>query len=102
MNRANKDIELAEQFGAHNYHPLPIVISSAEGVWVQDSEGARYMDMLSAYSALNQGHRHPRIIRALKEQADKVTITSRAFHNEALGAFCEKLAAYTARNEFFL
>jgi len=97
MNRANKDIELAEQFGAHNYHPLPIVISSAEGVWVQDSEGARYMDMLSAYSALNQGHRHPRIIRALKEQADKVTITSRAFHNEALGAFCEKLAAYTGK-----
>lgn len=97
MNRANKDIELAEQFGAHNYHPLPIVISSAEGVWVHDSEGARYMDMLSAYSALNQGHRHPRIIRALKEQADKVTITSRAFHNEALGAFCEKLAAYTGK-----
>ncbi|MGO4348111.1 ornithine--oxo-acid transaminase [Paenibacillus sp. MCAF9] len=97
MNRANKDIELAERFGAHNYHPLPIVISSAEGVWVQDSEGARYMDMLSAYSALNQGHRHPRIIRALKEQADKVTITSRAFHNEALGAFCEKLAAYTGK-----
>lgn len=97
MNRANKDIELAEQFGAHNYHPLPIVISSAEGVWVQDSKGARYMDMLSAYSALNQGHRHPRIIRALKEQADKVTITSRAFHNEALGAFCEKLAAYTGK-----
>jgi len=97
MNRANKDIELAEQFGAHNYHPLPIVISSAEGVWVQDSEGARYMDMLSAYSALNQGHRHPRIIEALKEQADKVTITSRAFHNEVLGVFCEKLAAYTGK-----
>ena len=98
MNREQRDIELAEQYGAHNYHPLPIVISSAEGVWVQDSEGARYMDMLSAYSALNQGHRHPRIIEALKEQADKVTITSRAFHNEALGAFCEKLAAYTGKD----
>jgi ornithine--oxo-acid transaminase len=97
MNRANRDIELAEQFGAHNYHPLPIVISSAEGVWVQDSEGARYIDMLSAYSALNQGHRHPRIIGALKEQADKVTITSRAFHNEILGTFCAKLAAYTGK-----
>ncbi|WP_054022953.1 ornithine--oxo-acid transaminase [Bacillus sp. FJAT-28004] len=97
MNRANKDIELAEQFGAHNYHPLPIVISSAEGVWVKDSEGARYMDMLSAYSALNQGHRHPRIIGALKEQADKVTITSRAFHNEVLGTFCAKLSAYTGK-----
>ncbi|HTG68887.1 MAG TPA: ornithine--oxo-acid transaminase [Candidatus Udaeobacter sp.] len=98
MNRAKRDIELAEQYGAHNYHPLPIVISSAEGVWVQDSEGARYMDMLSAYSALNQGHRHPRIIEALKEQADKVTITSRAFHNEVLGAFCGKLAAYTGKD----
>ncbi|CAM4211661.1 ornithine--oxo-acid transaminase [Paenibacillus alkaliterrae] len=97
MNRAQKDMELAELYGAHNYHPLPIVISYAEGVWVQNSEGERYMDMLSAYSALNQGHRHPRIIEALKEQADKVTLTSRAFHNEVMGAFCEKLAAYTGK-----
>ncbi|WP_424767533.1 ornithine--oxo-acid transaminase [Paenibacillus sp. sgz302251] len=97
MNRAQKDIELAERYGAHNYHPLPIVISAAEGVWVQDSEGKRYMDMLSAYSALNHGHRHPRIIEALKKQADRVTITSRAFHNEVLGAFCEKLAVYTGK-----
>ncbi|MDQ0112402.1 ornithine--oxo-acid transaminase [Paenibacillus harenae] len=97
MNRAQKSIELAERYGARNYHPLPIVISSAEGVWVQDTSGARYLDMLSAYSALNQGHRHPRIIAALKEQADKVTITSRAFHNETLGLFYEKLAAYTGK-----
>lgn len=97
MNRAQRDIELAEQYGAHNYHPLPIVISRAEGVWVDNSEGMRYMDMLSAYSSLNQGHRHPRIIEALKEQADKVTVTSRAFHNEMLGVFCEKLAAYTGK-----
>ncbi|MGM0884884.1 MAG: ornithine--oxo-acid transaminase [Bacillota bacterium] len=97
MNRGQKDIELAEQYGARNYHPLPIVISSAEGVWVQDSEGNRYMDMLSAYSALNQGHRHPRIIEALKKQADKVTLTSRAFHNETMGLFYEKLAAYTGK-----
>lgn len=97
MNRAEKDIELAERYGAHNYHPLPIVISHADGVWMNDSEGVRYMDMLSAYSALNHGHRHPRIIEALKEQADKVTITSRAFHNEVLGVFCEKLAAYTGK-----
>ncbi|WP_029192813.1 ornithine--oxo-acid transaminase [Paenibacillus harenae] len=97
MDRAQKQIGLAEKYGARNYHPLPIVISSAEGVWMQDSEGARYMDMLSAYSALNQGHRHPRIIDALKEQADKVTLTSRAFHNEALGAFCERIAAYTGK-----
>lgn len=97
MTRVQKDIELAEQYGARNYHPLPIVISSAEGVWVQDSEGNRYMDMLSAYSALNQGHRHPRIIEALKKQADKVTLTSRAFHNETMGLFYEKLAAYTGK-----
>ncbi|MGO4547155.1 ornithine--oxo-acid transaminase [Paenibacillus sp. 2TAB23] len=97
MDRAHTHIELAEQYGAHNYHPLPIVIRSAEGVWVEDSNGMRYMDMLSAYSALNQGHRHPRIIAALKAQADKVTLTSRAFHNETLGAFCAKLAAYTGK-----
>lgn len=97
MTRVQKDIELAEQYGARNYHPLPIVISSAEGVWVHDTEGNRYMDMLSAYSALNQGHRHPRIIEALKKQADKVTLTSRAFHNETMGLFYEKLAAYTGK-----
>lgn len=95
MTRAQNDMELAERYGARNYHPLPIVISTAEGVWVQDAEGIRYMDMLSAYSALNQGHRHPSIIQALKEQADKVTLTSRAFHNETMGLFLEKLSAYT-------
>lgn len=88
-------IEKTEKYGAHNYHPLPIVISKAEGVWVEDPAGNRYMDMLSAYSALNQGHRHPHIIRALHEQAEKVTLTSRAFHSETLGTFYEKLAMYT-------
>ncbi|SDN20287.1 ornithine--oxo-acid transaminase [Paenibacillus sp. yr247] len=90
-------IEKTEKYGAHNYHPLPIVISKAEGVWVEDPEGNRFMDMLSAYSALNQGHRHPHIIRALHEQAEKVTLTSRAFHSETLGAFYEKLATYTGK-----
>src|SRR5204863_9643383 len=84
-------IGLADRFGAHNYHPLPIVVARAEGCWVYDPEGKRYLDMLSSYSALNQGHRHPRIIQALKDQADKVTLTSRAFHNELFGPFCEKL-----------
>jgi ornithine--oxo-acid transaminase len=84
-------IEAAETWSAHNYHPLPVVIGKAEGVWVWDLEGKRYMDMLSAYSALNQGHRHPRIVKALKEQAERVTLTSRAFHNELFGPFCEKL-----------
>jgi len=84
-------IEVTETWSAHNYHPLPVVIGKAEGVWVWDLEGKRYMDMLSAYSALNQGHRHPRIVKALKDQADQVTLTSRAFHNELFGPFCEKL-----------
>jgi ornithine--oxo-acid transaminase len=84
-----------DTFGAHNYHPLPVVISRAEGVWVWDPEGRRYLDFLSAYSAVNQGHRHPRIIAALKEQADRVTLTSRAFHNDRMGDFLEALCRYT-------
>jgi ornithine--oxo-acid transaminase len=91
----NPAISLAERYGAHNYHPLPIVIAEAEGVWVTDPDGKRYMDMLSAYSALNQGHRHPRIIQALIDQANKCTLTSRAFHNERLGPFLEKLCTLT-------
>jgi ornithine--oxo-acid transaminase len=85
-------IEQAEKWSAHNYHPLPVVLVRGEGVWVYDPDGNRYMDMLSAYSALNQGHRHPRIVQALKDQADKITLTSRAFHNELFGPFCEKLS----------
>lgn len=97
-NQSAQDaIERAERYGARNYKPLPIVIAEAEGIWVTDPEGSRYMDMLSAYSALNQGHRHPRIVSALKEQADKVTLTSRAFHNVVSGAFYEKLARYTGK-----
>jgi ornithine--oxo-acid transaminase len=84
-------IELCETYGAHNYHPLPIVIERAERVWVWDPEGNKYMDMLSAYSALNQGHRHPRIIQALKDQADKVTLTSRAFHVDSMGPFLKQV-----------
>lgn len=88
-------IHQAETFGAHNYHPLPVVIATAEGVWVEDPEGRRYMDFLSAYSAVNQGHRHPKIIGALKAQADRCTLTSRAFHNDRMGEFLEKLCRYT-------
>jgi len=78
-------IALTDRYGARNYNPLPIVISRAEGVWVEDPEGNRYMDFLSAYSAVSQGHRHPKVVRALKEQADRVTLTSRAFRNDKLG-----------------
>ncbi len=88
-------INQTEKFGANNYHPLPIVISKAEGVWVEDPEGNKYMDMLSAYSAVNQGHRHPRIIQALKDQADRVTLTSRAFHNDQLGPWYELICKMT-------
>nr|WP_273130993.1 ornithine--oxo-acid transaminase [Bacillus weihaiensis] len=90
-------IDQTEQYGANNYHPLPIVISEAEGIWVQDPEGNRYLDMLSAYSAVNQGHRHPKIIQALKDQADKVTLTSRAFHNDQLGPWYEKITKMTKK-----
>ncbi|WP_419955775.1 ornithine--oxo-acid transaminase [Neobacillus niacini] len=90
-------IEKTEKYGANNYHPLPIVISRAEGVWVEDPEGNKYMDMLSAYSAVNQGHRHPKIIQALKDQADKVTLTSRAFHNDQLGPWYEKICKLTKK-----
>ncbi|QHW34622.1 ornithine--oxo-acid transaminase [Paenibacillus rhizovicinus] len=97
-NASSRIIAQTERLGARNYHPLPIVVSKAEGVWVEDPEGNRFMDMLSAYSALNHGHRHPRIIAALKEQADKVTLTSRAFHNDRLGIFYEKLSTMTGKN----
>ncbi len=82
-------IRLEEQFGAHNYHPIPVVIERAEGVFMWDVEGKRYYDFLSAYSAVNQGHCHPRIIKALTEQAPKLTLTSRAFHNNILGEYEE-------------
>lgn len=94
-SKSQEVIEQTEKFGANNYHPLPIVISKAEGVWVEDPEGNKYMDMLSAYSAVNQGHRHPKIIEALKEQADRVTLTSRAFHNDQLGPWYEMICELT-------
>ncbi|MCZ8518455.1 MULTISPECIES: ornithine--oxo-acid transaminase [Paenibacillus] len=98
MTQTTNIIEQTERYGAQNYRPLPIVISHAEGVWVHDPEGGKYMDMLSAYSALNHGHRHPKIIGALKDQADKVTLTSRAFYNDQLGVFYEKLSRLTGKD----
>ena len=95
MSRSEQIIDITTKYGANNYHPLPIVIESAKGVWVTDPEGNRYMDMLSAYSALNQGHCHPRIVQALKDQADKVTLTSRAFHNAELGSLYQAIVDMT-------
>ena len=84
---------LADAHSAHNYHPLPIVISSAEGAWVTDVEGRRYLDLLAAYSALNFGHRHPRLVAAAQRQLERVTLVSRAFDHDQFGPFCAELAA---------
>jgi ornithine--oxo-acid transaminase len=88
-------IELEEKFGAHNYHPLDVVTERAEGVWVYDVEGNKYLDCLAAYSAVNQGHCHPRIVKVLKEQAEKVTLTSRAFRNNQLPFLYKELSKLT-------
>ena len=85
-------IDLEEKYGAHNYHPLDVVIDRAEGVWVTDVDGNRYLDCLSAYSALNQGHVHPKILAALIEQAQRVTLTSRAFRNAQLPLLYRELS----------
>ena len=84
-------IEREKRFGAHNYHPLPVALSRGEGVFVWDVEGKRYFDFLSGYSAVNQGHRHPKILAALNEQASRLTLTSRAFYNDVLGEFAEHI-----------
>jgi ornithine--oxo-acid transaminase len=84
-----------EQYSAHNYHPLPVVLERGEGVWVWDVDGNRYLDMLSAYSALNQGHRHPAILDAARAQMDSLTLTSRAFHNDQMGPFLKELCEAT-------
>ena len=97
MNSTSEILSITEKHGARNYLPLPVVLSKGEGVWVEDPEGNRYMDMLSAYSAMNFGHCHPKIIQALKDQADQITLTSRAFHNDQLGPFTEKLATLTGK-----
>ena len=88
-------IAIEDQYGAHNYHPLDVVIEKAQGVWVWDVDGNKYLDCLAAYSAVNQGHCHPRIIKVLKEQAEKVTLTSRAFRNDQLPLLCKELCELT-------
>lgn len=93
--RTEEYIQLENTYNAHNYHPLDVVIERGEGVWVWDVEGHKYMDCLSAYSALNQGHRHPRIIKALVDQSEKLTLTSRAFRNEQLPLLAKELCDMT-------
>ena len=93
--KADKLIKIEDQYGADNYHPLDIVIKKAEGVWVEDVAGNRFMDFLAAYSAVNQGHCHPRLLKALRKQAAKVTLTSRAFRNDQLPFFCQEVCELT-------
>ncbi len=88
-------IELADKYGANNYHPLDVVLQRGEGVWVYDVEGNKYLDCLSAYSAVNQGHGHPTIARAAREQLERITLTSRAFRNDQLGPFLKELCELT-------
>src|ERR1035441_5359943 len=85
-------LDLTSEYGAHNYHPLPIVAAEAEGAWVTDVDGRRYLDMLAAYSALNFGHRHPRLIAAARRQLEHLTLVSRAFDHDQFGPFCAELA----------
>ena len=87
INRSHEFIETENRYGAHNYHPLPVVLNRGDGVYVWDVEGKKYFDFLSAYSALNQGHCHPRLVETMKDQVSKLTLTSRAFHNDQLGPF---------------
>jgi len=91
-SRTGETLALEDRWGTHNYHPLPVVVAHARGPWVFDIEGRRYLDCLSAYSAVNQGHCHPRILKALREQAERVTLTSRAYRNDQLPLFCQELA----------
>src|SRR5215510_3947522 len=87
-------LELEDQYGAHNYHPLPVVLNKGEGVYVWDVDDKRYYDFLSAYSAVNQGHCHPKIVNTFIEQSRRLTLTSRAFHSDALGEYAKFITGY--------
>jgi len=95
LRNSSDYIDLEDRYGAHNYHPLDVVISRAEGVWVWDVEGRKYMDFLAAYSAVNQGHCHPRLVKTMVEQSCRVALTSRAFRNDQLGPFCREICELT-------
>ena len=94
IDRSKEAMAMEDEYGAHNYHPLPVVLARGEGVYVWDAEGKKYFDFLSAYSAVNQGHCHPKIIKALQEQASTLTLTSRAFYNDALGEYEKYITNY--------
>jgi ornithine--oxo-acid transaminase len=102
MTRSEELISLALEYSARNYNPLPVVINRGQGIWVYDVEGKKYLDMLSSYSALNQGHCHPKIAKTLKTQADILTLTSRAFHNDQFALFCKYLCEVTKKDKVLL
>ncbi len=99
-SNAAKYLALEDQYGAHNYHPLPVVLERGEGVYLYDVDGKKYFDFLSGYSAVNQGHCHPAIIDALQKQASKLTLTSRAFHNNLLGE-CFEIQLRQQKPQYF-
>ena len=99
---ALEHINLAERHSARNYLPLPVVLAKGDGVWVEDVEGKRYLDMLSSYSALNQGHRHPKVLKAMREQMDRLCLTSRAFHHDTFGPFCETITRVAGMEQVLL
>ena len=94
IKNSKEAIKLEDKYGAHNYHPLPVVLSKGDGIYVWDVEGKRYFDFLSAYSAINQGHCHPKIIKSLTDQSKKLTLTSRAFYNDSLGEYEKFISEY--------
>lgn len=101
-NKTQHYISKEEKVSAHNYHPIPVVLTKGEGIWVYDVDGNKYLDMLSAYSALNQGHRHPKVVAAAKAQLDNLTLTSRAFHNDQMVEFLDELTHATAFDKALL
>ncbi|VAW26116.1 Ornithine aminotransferase, partial [hydrothermal vent metagenome] len=94
ITKSQAAIDMEDKYGAHNYHPLPVVLAKGKGVYVWDAEGKKYFDFLSAYSAVNQGHCHPKIVQALQQQAEKLTLTSRAFYNDTLGEYEKYMCEY--------
>ena len=97
MSKTKEILTETEKYSANNYHPLDVVLSRGEGVWVWDVDRNKYMDCLAAYSAVNQGHRHQKVLDALIKQTEHITLTSRAFHNDKMGEFLEKLCEVTRK-----
>ena len=99
---SEQQLALVDRYSARNYLPLPVILARGEGVWVWDNEDKKYLDMLSSYSALNQGHRHPRIVKVMKDQLDRLALTSRAFHHDQFGPFCEYICNLAGQDQILM